>query len=138
MQTIIGEEQTKTILHFDLFSGIQTLVLFSGKNTITLCNYDTNSFILQKSKQLTIQYTDDDSDDETQYDISFIINNQTKKPIYSKLSDDKILLMVFEIKVAGVIVDYQFQMYDISEPLHNSLIIRKNVTVEDPRILDQL
>ena len=46
--------------------------------------------------------------------------------------------MVFEIKVAGVIVDYQFQMYDISEPLHNSLIIRKNVTVEDPRILDEL
>jgi hypothetical protein len=57
---------------------------------------------------LTIQYTDDDSDDETQYDISFVMNNNTRKPTYSIVGEDGILLTVFEIRIGGEIIDYQF------------------------------
>jgi hypothetical protein len=55
---------------------------------------------------LTIQYTDDDSDDESQYDISFVVNDRTKKPTYSIVGEDGILLTVFEIKIGATIVDY--------------------------------
>lgn len=97
MQNLLEALEAKSIKHFDLVDKFKTLVVFSGKNTITFFNYDSNSFVLQKSKQLTIQYTDDDSDDETQYDISFIINNQTRKPTYSIVGDDGIFFTVFEI-----------------------------------------
>ncbi len=65
LKTLIDEADATTIKHFDLIGNFQTLIIFSGKNTITVFNYDTNLFNIQKSKQLTIQYTDDDSDDES-------------------------------------------------------------------------
>ena len=139
LKTLISEADALSIKHFDLFGNFQTLIVFSAKHTITFFNYDTNLFNIQKSKQLTIQYTDDDSDDETQYDISFVMNNNKRKPTYSIVGEDGILLTVFEIRIGAEIIDYQFQIYDIKEPLHNCLFIRKNVTTElEKKLSDEL
>ncbi len=67
------------------------------------------------------------------------MNNQTRKPTYSIVGNDGILFTVFEIRIGGVIIDYQFQIYDIKEPLHNCLFIRKNVTTElEKKLSDEL
>jgi len=50
LKTLIDEADATTIKHFDLIGNFQTLIIFSGKNTITVFNYDTNLFNIQKSK----------------------------------------------------------------------------------------
>lgn len=66
--------------------------------------------------------------------MNYVISGKTKKVTYATY--ESFLVVLFQITLNGEHAGYRFYIYNIEEPRHNALIMRTDVIVDDPRVID--
>jgi len=84
---------------------------------------------------LPLSYTNELEDDETGITFEYVINTNNEKPLSVLLNDH--LFIPFKVYLSGILIDYQLQIFDIREPMHNTLVLKYNYTRVDEIKIDE-
>ena len=60
-----------------------------------------------------------------------MFNEKTERPL--QMVFDNHLFMLYKVFFRGELIDYQLQIYDIREPMHNSIILKESLITQDAK-----
>ena len=83
-----------------------------------------------KTMDLPLSYTND-QDFSKDITMEFVFNDKTERPL--QMVFDNHLFMLYKVFFRGELIDYQLQIYDIREPMHNSIILKESLITQDAK-----